>query len=294
MPPQIPPAIIEYVKAQDYLPDNVKNIENLSEFINECNETYNGYKIYRLGVIDKINNNYVGYNYKNCYLLLSNKNETRCATESEENDIIYHFPNLTKRFTANIPLEVVKFARFYGETPKEYKPGELGKLEEIKYITPNIGYFQNKPIIRKGYAAYFLAFPYVYLYTKDRCQIVLHNKKETRCATEDEHMEIMVFGANTPKYPAAVANYLESSDWFKNKIKNYDSKNGNIKIYNSLKKNKKYNEYYVYYACFMKPITKENIKSDDCIIILNNTQETRFATEQESYELNSKFGHYHL
>ena len=291
MPPQIPPAIIEYVNEHDYLPDEAKKAKELSEFINECNETYNNYKIYRLGVIKKLDSESVGYKYKNCYLLLSDKKEIRCSTPEEEKDIIYHYPNLSKRYSANIPLDVIKFARFYGETPKNYNPEEYN---DIEYIVPDFDYFRNKPIIRKGYTAYFLAFPYVYTYTKDRCQIVLHKKKETRCATEDEHMEVMVPGFNASKYPAAVDNYLEASDWFKNKIKNYDSKNGNIKIYNSLKKDKKYNEYYVYYACFMKPITKENVKSDDCVIILNNNAETRFATEQEAYEINSRFGQYHL
>ena len=291
MPPQIPPAIVEYVNEHNYVPDEAKGAKELSEFINECSETYNGYKIYRLGVIDRLDSGAVGYKYKNCYLLLSDKKETRCATEEEEKDIIYHYPNLSKQYSANIPLDVVKFVRFYGENPKETKDGWA---KEAEYIIQVTDYYDRKPVIYKGHTIYFLGFPYIYTYTKNRCQIALHSNKETRCATEDEHMEIMVPGADASKFPAAVNNYIESSNWLINKIKNYNSKSGSTRIYHSLKKKNFYNGYYVYYACFMKPITKENIKSDDCIVILNNQEETRFATDEETAEINNRFGQYHL
>ena len=190
LPPQIPPAIIEFVKQNDYLPDKYidLNTDKLTEYINLCKDTYKGYNIFRLGYIDKIDKDFVGYNYKNCYLLLSNNNETRCATPEEEQYIILHHPNLAKKYTSDIPIDVIKLVRIYGEPPKipeEYWIGVPDYIDQLYY------YHSMEPIMYKDYTIYYIGFPSDE-YSKQKCEIIIHNDKETRCATEHEYFRIMI------------------------------------------------------------------------------------------------------
>ena len=57
-----------------------------------------------------------------------------------------------------------------------------------------------------------------------------------------------------------------------------------MKIYKTDKSSKKYNGYYYYYVCYGNS-TKLNIKEDKCIIILDNSEETRQATDKETTEI---------
>ena len=190
MPPKIPPAIVEYVNEYNLLPDNVKklNADNASDYIFECQEKYNGYNIYRLGYIDRISYNYVGYKYKNCYLLLSKENEVRCATDSEEKYLIYKYPNLTNRFTADIPIDVIKVARTHTKSTEAI---DIKGYDNSQYISQVFYYFEQKPKTFNGYYIYYLGFPYYKTYGKN-CDIILHNDNETRCATKEEHFRILV------------------------------------------------------------------------------------------------------
>ena len=285
LPPQVPPAIIEYITEHDYLPDEYLNLneENMADFINKCNETYNGYKIYRLGYVGDIDKEHVGYKYKNCYLLLSNPNETRCSTPEEETDIIQHYPNLYPIYLNDIPKEVIKFVRIYGATPDHYK------IEYKDFIDDFISRSYSE---YNDYEYFYLGFPNGYKYTPDRCQIVLHNKKETRCATEDEYNDIMIiryyysdratliYGDYLSKNNYFIDKYLgkETLDKFNNK--DYITRYW-IDIVDSYKKYKGHSVIFVSFIDAEKP----RDKSDVYVILLSKWGKIRCAKEKEFKEI---------
>ncbi len=287
--PKIPTFIVEYVKEHDYLPDLFKEIDstNAYMYISKFNNKYNNFDIYRLGYSPKD-----FFVYKNCYLLLHNIKETRCANEEETDTIVHRYTDLSP---TGIPPVVIDYVRKYGNVPKnfdnypvlaEFMRNDGINPDEFKEINIYNAYPYIVPsyIKYKKYDFYYLGFPDVYKYEKNRCQIVLQTKDEIRCATEDEHFEIMVLGADSSKMSGAVFNYLQENNWFENILKDSNNENKDMKIYKTDKSSKKYNGYYYYYVCYGNS-TKRNIKEDKCIIILDNSEETRQATDKETTEI---------
>ena len=271
---RIPSKVIEYVKKDEKLPEIYKNINSHnarfyitnSYVLDNKFKPYKGYRIYKLRIAGISHKPFAG-----CNIILHKFNETKCATEEEVNEIMRLYPILSP---LGIPSEVIEFVQNSNDVPIEFK--NINQHNADQYLIPYIyDYFTQKQSNYKEYFVYFLGFPYIEPFESGRCQIILQKNKEVRCATEDEHYEITVVGADTTKCPAAVYNYLRLIEWFPN--------NENTKFY-IRKLKKQYNGNDVYSACYNTP-KKYNIKENQCITVIHNIFETRKATENELKEI---------
>jgi hypothetical protein len=197
MPPQIPPAVIEYVKEHDYLPDRYKNINKRDayQYIRRT-KNYKGYRIYQLGYFKPYD--YFIPERKNCYFILHNSKDTKCASKEESEEIVRKYPKLSP---TGIPQDVVDYVREYGNVPKNLDNYPIlaeimednginpDELKEINIYNAHI-YISYTGLRPKKYK-YYLGFPYVSKYEKNRCQILVQSKNKIRCVTEKEFLKIM-------------------------------------------------------------------------------------------------------
>ena len=200
---EIPVNIIEYAKEHDYLPEPFEDIDedNAYMYIAKSQNTYKDYNIYQLGY-----KYYPFYSLafavpkrKNCYFILDNSAETKCASKEEGEEIVQRYPELSP---SGINPVVIDFVRKYGNIPKNFDDFPmLARLMKDKGINPDefkeiniynaYPYIMHSDIGYKKYDFYYLGFPYIHKYEKHRCQFVLQNENEVRCATRREYYDII-------------------------------------------------------------------------------------------------------
>ena len=278
LPPKIPPAVIQYVKDHDYLPDEFKNInkDNAYKYIRKL-KSHNGYDIYQLGFDDNknIESEYI---YKNCYLLLHKSKMTRCATEDEINELAEKDPSISP---SGIRPSIIKFVNKLGDAPEEFK--NLNNTNAFKYIMGPQKYYHGEPLYYKGYSVYFLGFPYVYNYDKNRCQILLKKGYSLRCATEQDFNQIMTIGAYKPApIPYDVQRYAKKY-YLSNKILKEKECPIDSLIFDTYSYYKNYRIYFVYPNSTHTPDNRYKV-------LLHATFKSRVATKEEEQEINLLYG----
>lgn len=285
MPPQIPPAVIEYVKEHDYLPDDFKNAAGFYEYINHYLHKIGKFKefeMYQHAYHKTINENpnmIVGN-----YIILHNAKETRFASENEVKKIVKHYPELSP---SNVPPKVIDFVNKYGNVPKEYQ--NLNIYNAQLYIKGlEVNYNENFKYYN-GYLKFYVGYPITYNYNKNKCQIVLYKDAEVRCATEPEFNEI---AKNSPDMspsgiPLAIIDFVNKYDNTSKEYKNLNIHNAHTYIsgpafYYPEGKVKYYKEYLIYY---LNNDSKNIYQKGQCSIVLHNFKETRCTTADENFEL---------
>ena len=182
LPPQVPVAVVEYIKNNNYVPNEFRNDPELytSLFIREiC--ILNNYKVFKNTY--QFKNNRIPDNNKYCYLFLYSPKVVKCATKDETNSIIELLPELSP---SGISPVVIDFVNKYGNAPKKYK--NLDIFNADTYIH---GPFIKDKEQFKDFFLYSLGKDNS-RYKKDRCKIVLHNENIVRCATKEEYEEITI------------------------------------------------------------------------------------------------------
>ena len=283
LPPKIPQAVIQYVKDHDYIPDEFKNIysDNVYKYIKRY-RNYKGYQVYRLDT--RRYGDCVYLNYKNCHIILHNKKETRCVNNEEAYELAEKDFNLSP---SHIKPSVIEYVKKYGNIPDKYKDINIYNANDY-IIGPDRNYFTQKIVYTKdGYRIYYLDMEYVDRYDKDRCKILFEKTPKFRCATEDEHLEHFTIGLHPQKKPGAIYKYAKNN-YYENesKLKKTYDDNPVHGIYLTNRSKNKYHGYYYYFVCYGDQ-EEENVKKDNCAIILQNDKEIRDATKSEIFEIKS-------
>ena len=278
LPPQVPVAVVEYIKNNNYVPNEFRNDPELytSLFIREiC--ILNNYKVFKNTY--QFKNNRIPDNNKYCYLFLYSPKVVKCATKDETNSIIELLPELSP---SGISPVVIDFVNKYGNAPKKYK--NLDIFNADTYITLLGVNDYGRFLHYKGYMVYCLGLPKINYDNKTDYRIVLYNGKEVKFATKDETNSIIkLFPEFSPSgIPPAVADFVNKYGNAPKKYKNLDIFNADTYIHGPFIKDKEqFKDFFLY------SLGKDNsrYKKDRCKIVLHNENIVRCATKEEYEEI---------